>query len=125
MGGHDQYCFVCGAPFTSFNSYKIEQLKDIDTDWLADAVLEYYKDGKVTKHVSVCYYDGYGRFEDKAGTEYDVLDAIYDKEVKVLHTACQAKSSPKGSSLRKYQQQFFMIDALVADNKQHMLIKPE
>lgn len=117
MGGSDMYCDVCGAPFTPYEPKYYPVMNNVDTTWLNDAVIEFYNKQKVY----VCYYDGYGRFEDKQGNEYDVIEKHYNKEVKIYHTICQ--SNQKSHDLLKYQQQYFDIERLIKDGKKHLLDK--
>jgi hypothetical protein len=129
------YCDVCGGPFSSYKSWNLPGLQEhgIDTDWLSEAIIEYYtkgkegKEGKKVQEVTVRDYDAYGNFTDDAGLEHDVGEAQYNKEVRVIHTACLGKPVPRlpcFTPLSAYQEQFFDIDRLIADGKQHMLRKP-
>lgn len=120
MGCHDEYCRVCGAPFVSFASWNIPKLKRIDTNWLTNAVMEFYSG----KRVGVCYYDGYGRFEDDKGVVYNTINETYELQARVYHKACAGRTSSNLSAMEKYHQQEFDIKALVADNNQHLLIEP-
>jgi hypothetical protein len=129
MGCFDIYCDVCGGPFSSYNSWNLPALQEhgIDTDWLSEAIIEYYQDRKKVREVTVRDYDAYGNFTDDAGLEHDVGEAQYNKEVRVIHTACLGKPVPRlpcFTPLSAYQEQFFNIDRLIADGKQHMLCEP-
>jgi hypothetical protein len=129
MGCFDIYCNVCGGPFCSYNSWNLPALQHagIDTDWLKEAILEYYKNNKKVQEVPVSNYDSYGNFTDDAGVEHDVGEAQYNKRVLVIHKACQGKPVPRlpvSTPLSPYQEQFFDIDRLIADGKHHMLLKP-
>lgn len=123
------YCNVCGGPFNSYNSWNLPALQDagIDTDWLKEVIIEYYKNGQKVREVSACDYDAYGNFTDHAGVEHDVGEAQYNKQVRVIHKACHGKpvpSFPWATPLSGYQEQFFDIDQLIADGKQDMLHAP-
>jgi hypothetical protein len=120
MGCYDMFCNICGGPFTSFDVKYYPDMNNIDTKWLQDAVVEYYD---TNRKVEVCYYDGYGRFEEKNGTEHDVIEAVYDKKVVVYHKICQSMKSNTSGMFRKYQQQFFNIDGMIKDKNHHMLDK--
>jgi len=120
MGCFDMYCCVCGGPFTAYSAKSYPnhpQMHTIDTEWLKDAIIEYNNGTKV----SVCYYDGYGRFEDSSNVEYDVVEQEYNRELKVYHKLCDGKK-PK-TVLKKYQQQFFDIDLLIKQNNHSLLDK--
>ena len=122
MGCYDEYCSCCGAPFISYTSWKIPQLEGIDTEWLKDALMEFYSG----EQVEVCYYDGYGRFEDNKGVSYDVIDEdTLERKARVYHKACSGSRSSDITRIKKYQQQEFAIDAMIADNAQNLLMKPE
>lgn len=116
------YCKVCGGPFTSYESWDLPNMEDIDTTWLSDAIIEYETGAKV----NVCYYDGYGRFEDDKGTEYDVVEDEYDGKVKVYHKLCENRALPKATvnAVKQYHQQHFAIDEMIADGEQALLKKP-
>lgn len=114
MGCFDMYCDICGASFTSYNSYP--EMIGVDTDWLNDAIVEYYDNT-----VEVSNYDSYGRFEDKNGVEHDVVEKQYYKEVKVYHSLCQGKQT--NQRFKGYQQQHFDVEQLVKDGKKYMLDK--
>lgn len=116
MGCFDMYCDICGASFTSYNPKYYPEMTGIDTQWLDDAIIEYYDNS-----VKVSKYDSYGRFEDKNGVEHDVVEKHYNKEVRIYHSLCQGKQSNK--RFRKYQQQHFDVDQLVKDGKKYMLDK--
>jgi hypothetical protein len=115
MGCFDMYCCVCGGPFTPYPTEHYPEMKNIDTKWLADAIIE-FNDGK---KASVNYYDGYGRFQDSNEVEYDIVENEYNKEVKIYHRLCQGKQ--RTNTLKKYQQQHFNIDLLIENNKQNIL----
>lgn len=120
MGCFDIYCNGCGAPFTSYKNWDLPQMEGIDTEWLTDAIIEYYA---TNTKVKVCYYDGYGRFEDKDGAEYDVAEMQYNREVKIYHTLCENKiPSP---AIRRYQEQHFNIFKMIEDGKQAVLNKQQ
>lgn len=122
MGCYDEYCCMCGAPFVSYTSWDIPQFVDIDTEWLKEALMEFYSG----EQVEVCYYDGYGRFEDKKGASYDVIDEdTNERTARVYHKACSGRQSLDITKMKKYQQQEFDIDAMIADNAQHLLINPQ
>lgn len=123
------YCDVCGGPFNSYNSWGLPALQQagIDTDWLSEVIIEYYKDGQKVREVSARDYDAYGNFTDDAGVEHDVGEAQYNKQVRVIHKSCHGKPVPSRSwltPLSGYQEQSFDIDQLIADGKQDMLRKP-
>lgn len=129
MGCFDMYCDVCGGPFSSYNSWNLPALQHagIDTDWLSEVIIEYYKNGQKVREVPAHDYDSYGNFTDDAGVEHDVGEAQYNKQVRVIHKSCHGKPvprSPQLTPLRGYQEQFFDIDRLIEDGKQHMLRKP-
>jgi hypothetical protein len=117
MGCFDMYCCVCAGPFTPYHVEHYPEMKNIDTKWLSDAIIE-FNDGK---KANVNYYDGYGRFQDDNEVEYDVVEIEYTKQVKVYHKACEGKQST--NTLKKYQQQHFNIDLLIKNNKQNLLQK--
>lgn len=126
MGCFDLYCVVCGGPFTNYQSWNIAELKDIDTTWLKDAMLEYYKDGKKVREAQATDYDSYGRFIDfTTGQELDVVEDVYYKKVLVFHKACHGRPVPRVVPLLRYQEQHFDVDRLVADGNHNMLRKPE
>ncbi len=117
------YCKVCSGPFTSYKTWDLPNMEDVDTKWLNDAIIEYTE--KNTK-VNVCYYDGYGRFEDEKGTEYDVVEDEYAGKAKVYHKLCENRTLPKATvnAVKQYQQQHFDIDKMIADGNQALLQKP-
>jgi hypothetical protein len=98
-------------------------MQHADTTWLSDAIIEYYE---TKTKVNVCYYDGYGRFEDQQGTEFDVGEKQYDKEVKVYHKLCENRvvDIHTRNKIKSYQQQHFDIDGMIADGNQTLLNKP-
>ena len=109
------YCCVCGGPFTSYSAEDYPKLDKIDTKWLDDAIIEYNNGMKV----QVCYYDGYGRFEDTNQVEYDVGLQEYNRELKVYHKLCDGKKPT--NALKNYQQQHFDIELLIKQKKQTLL----
>ena len=125
MGCFDVFCTTCGGPFNSYTSWELPNMQGIDTEWLKDAFIEYYENDKCVKQVRVSYYDGYGRFEEPDGVEHDVIEAIYEGKVKMIHRLCKDRKDTPVKELRKYQQQFFDIDAIIEDNKQHLLQRPQ
>lgn len=125
MGCFDIYCAVCGGPFTNYSSWNLPKLENIDTKWLDEAILEYYENDKKIQEATVRDYDAYGNFTDEFGVEHDVVEAAYSKKVVTVHKACHGRTVPRITPLNKYQEQFFNIDRLIADGKQHMLSKPE
>jgi hypothetical protein len=98
-------------------------MEQTDTTWLNDAIIEYYE---TKTKVDVCYYDGYGRFEDKQGTEFDVGEKQYNKQVKIYHKSCENRvvDNHTRNKIKYYQQQHFDIDAMIADGNQTLLNKP-
>jgi hypothetical protein len=118
MGCYDMYCDVCGASFTSYNLTHYPGMTGIDTQWLNNAIIEYYNNAEC---VEVSNYDGYGRFEDKNGVEHDVVEKYYNKEVGIYHSLCKGKHPY--NMFKKYQQQHFDIQKLVRSGKHHMLDK--
>lgn len=123
MGCFDLYCDVCGGPFKSYQTWNLHNMQHIDTEWLADAIIEYYD---TQTKVNVCYYDGYGRFEDKQGTEFDVGEMQYNKQVKIYHKLCENRMVDIGTrnKVKSYQEQFFDIDAMIADGNHALINKP-
>lgn len=123
MGCFDIYCDVCHGPFTTYKSWGLKPLEGIDTDWLADAIIEYNANTKV----NVCYYDGYGRFENAVGEEFDVAEKQYNREIKVYHKLCENRAidTRTRNKMKSYQEQFFDIDAMIADGNQALLNKPQ
>jgi hypothetical protein len=123
MGCFDLYCDVCSGPFTSYKTWDLPNMQHADTTWLSDAIIEYYE---TKTKVNVCYYDGYGRFEDQQGTEFDVGEKQYDKEVKVYHKLCENRvvDIHTRNKIKSYQQQHFDIDGMIADGNQTLLNKP-
>lgn len=117
------YCNVCSGPFTSYQSWDLPNIESLDTTWLTEATIEYYATGQ---KVNVVYYDGYGRFEDKEGTEYDVVEAAYEKKVAVYHKLCKNRkvSSEHNLTMKRYQDQHFDIDKMIADGREALLDKP-
>jgi hypothetical protein len=115
MGCFDMYCCFCGSPFTPYQVEHYPEMKNIDTQWLADAIIEFHDGDK--KYVN--YYDGYGRFFDKDAVEYDIVESENKKDVKVYHKSCQGKQG--SNTLKKYQQRHFNIDMLIKNNEQKLL----
>lgn len=124
MGCFDMYCKVCGGPFTSYESWDLPNMEGIDTTWLNDAIIECNEENI---KVNVCYYDGYGRFEDAKAVEYDVVEGEYDGKVKVYHKLCENRALSKATvnAVKQYQQQHFDIDKMIADGNQALLQKPQ
>lgn len=120
MGCFDIYCNCCGAPFTSYKNWDLPAMEGIDTEWLNDAIIEYYD---TNTKVNVCYYDGYGRFEDANGQEYDVAEMQYNRQVKVYHKLCKPNKVPS-PAMSRYQQQEFDIFKMIEDGQQGLLNKP-
>lgn len=121
------YCCVCGGPFTNYTSWKIQELASIDTTWLDEAVIEYYnKEGQKTSEVDVNDYDAYGRFTDpKTRNEHDVVALVYEQKARLYHKACHGRPTQARAPLKRYQGQFFNIEALVKAGQQDLLKKPE
>lgn len=124
MGCFDIYCNVCHGPFTNYNSWGIKELQGIDTAWLTDAIIEYHD---TNNKVQVCYYDGYGRFENAEGEEFDVVEKLYMGEVKVYHKLCENRvvDTHTRNKMKSYQEQFFDIDTMIAHGDQTHLETPK
>lgn len=123
MGCFDLYCKICGGPFVSFEGWDLNDMDDIDTSWLVDAVIEYYETG--TK-INVCSYDDYGCFEDKNGVVYDVADDEDEGKVGLYHKLCENRTLTDDAYtiVSEYQEQHFDIERMISDGNQEFLHKP-
>ena len=125
MGCFDMYCKVCSGPFVSYKGWDLPNMEGINTDWLTNAMIHYHETGE---EVEVVYYDGYGRFEDAKGVEYDVVELQHNNKVSVTHKLCKGRKMSDNNlqTMKNYGQyeQFFNIDKIIQDGNQGLLHTP-
>jgi hypothetical protein len=116
MGCWDIYCSVCGAPFTPYPKNYFPKMDGIDTEWLADVVVDYKNGVKV----DATDYDAYGCFKARDGKTLNIGEAEADGKVRVYHKLCEGKQKPN-NNFKEFQRQFFDINTLIKQRKQHLL----